>query len=198
VAQQRFVIGPQEGDRVDLGPGVGIVFKLEADQTGGAFSVVEHPVEPRALVWPHVHEQNDEFSYVLEGDIGVRIGEQEFTAGPGSYVLKPRGIHTPSGTRPTGPLACSRSSRQRALRPSSASWARCWQAQVSRTSPRWLRSRNATASEARRGGFPTWSSATGSTHRCSRGNAAAVALWPTDLEGLASRNFAKARRGDRA
>jgi uncharacterized cupin superfamily protein len=47
-------------------------------------------VEPRALVWPHVHEQNDEFSYVLEGEIGVRIGEQEFTAGPGSYVLKPR------------------------------------------------------------------------------------------------------------
>ena len=95
VAQQRFVIGPQEGDRLDLGPGLGIVFKLEADQTGGAFSVVEHPVEPRALVWPHVHEKNDEFSYVLEGEIGVRIGEQEFTAGPGTYVRKPRGIpHT--------------------------------------------------------------------------------------------------------
>jgi quercetin dioxygenase-like cupin family protein len=71
VAQQRLVVGPQEGDRLDLGPGLGIVFKLEAAQTGGAFSVVEHPVEPRALVWPHVHEQNDEFSYVLEGEIRV-------------------------------------------------------------------------------------------------------------------------------
>jgi quercetin dioxygenase-like cupin family protein len=60
-----------------------------------ALSQSEHPIEPRQLVIPHVHEREDEFSYVLEGEIGARIGEQELTVGPGAYVLKPRGIpHT--------------------------------------------------------------------------------------------------------
>jgi quercetin dioxygenase-like cupin family protein len=89
------VIGQIEGDRVEISPGFGVVFRIAGQQTGGAFSVVEHPIEPRALVWPHVHEREDEYSYVLEGEIGVRIGEQELTAGPGAYVLKPRAIpHT--------------------------------------------------------------------------------------------------------
>jgi len=53
------------------------------------------PWSPARWCGRTLHEQNDEFSYVLEGEIGVRIGEQEFTTGPGSYVLKPRGIpHT--------------------------------------------------------------------------------------------------------
>ena len=75
--------------------GLGVVFEIEGHETGGAFSVVEHPVEPRTLVVPHVHEREDEYSDVLEGEIGARIGEQELTVGPGAYVLKPRGIpHT--------------------------------------------------------------------------------------------------------
>jgi len=95
VAPKRLTISPTEGEQLQLGPGLGVVFKIEGQETGGAFSVVEHPIEPRALVIPHVHEREDEFSYVLEGEIGARIGEQELTVGPGAYVLKPRGIpHT--------------------------------------------------------------------------------------------------------
>ena len=34
-------------------------------------------------------------SYVLEGTIGARVGDQEVAAGPGSYLFKPRGLmHT--------------------------------------------------------------------------------------------------------
>lgn len=92
VTPKRLTIGPTEGEQVQAGPGQRVVFKIEGHETGGAFSVVELSMEPRALVVPHVHEREDEFSYVLEGEIGVRIGEQELTAGPGAYVLKPRGI----------------------------------------------------------------------------------------------------------
>jgi quercetin dioxygenase-like cupin family protein len=92
MAQPQFVIGQTEGDRIDISPGFGVVFRIAGQHTGGAFSVVEHPIQPRALVWPHVHEREDEYSYVLEGEIGVRIGEQELTAGPGAYVVKPRAI----------------------------------------------------------------------------------------------------------
>ena len=39
--------------------------------------------------------REDELSYVLEGRIGVRIGDAEYEAGPGTYVWKPRDVpHT--------------------------------------------------------------------------------------------------------
>ena len=44
---------------------------------------------------PHVHLREDEYSYVLEGTIGARVGDHEVVAGPGSYLFKPRGLmHT--------------------------------------------------------------------------------------------------------
>ncbi len=91
---RELLIGPQEGQEVSLG-GVRVVFKLFGEQTSGLLSIVEHPISPGALVPPHVHTNEDEYSYILEGAVGVRIGDQEFTATPGTYVLKPRGIpHT--------------------------------------------------------------------------------------------------------
>jgi quercetin dioxygenase-like cupin family protein len=98
----RLFVRPGEGQEVSFG-GVGVVFKLSGEETGGLLSIVEHPVAPGALVPPHVHTKEDEYSYVLEGRVGVRIGDQEFTAEPGTYVRKPRGIpHTfwNAGPRP--------------------------------------------------------------------------------------------------
>jgi mannose-6-phosphate isomerase-like protein (cupin superfamily) len=87
----RSVVGPAEGDEVFLG-GFGVVFKLAGSDTGGAFSIVEHPMVPGYLVPPHTHEREDEYSYVLSGTIGARVGDQEFLLGPGGYLCKPRGI----------------------------------------------------------------------------------------------------------
>ncbi|MDQ0939052.1 MULTISPECIES: cupin domain-containing protein [unclassified Streptomyces] len=90
----RFVIEPAEGKSIWLA-GIGVDFKIWGEETGNQFSVVEHPIEPGRLVPPHVHSREDEFSYVLQGHVGARVGDQEATAGPGSYILKPRGIlHT--------------------------------------------------------------------------------------------------------
>jgi mannose-6-phosphate isomerase-like protein (cupin superfamily) len=87
----RVSIPPDEGRTVDLG-GLGVVFKIEGHETGGLFSVVEHPIEPRALAAPlHRHRNEDEYSYVLEGTLGALLGEEVVTAGPGAWVLKPRG-----------------------------------------------------------------------------------------------------------
>jgi mannose-6-phosphate isomerase-like protein (cupin superfamily) len=90
VAPKRLTISPTEGEQVQIGPALESCSRSRGTKPA---AVVEHPVEPRALVIPH--EREDEFSYVLEGEIGARIGEHELTAGPGAYVLKPRGIpHT--------------------------------------------------------------------------------------------------------
>ena len=80
-----------EGQLVWIG-GIGVQFKLDGSDTKGAFSVVEHPVEPGALAPSHTHSREDEFSYVLEGTIGVQIGDQEFQASRGMYIIKPRGV----------------------------------------------------------------------------------------------------------
>ncbi len=91
---QEFVLTPQEGKSVWLG-GLGVDFKLAAEQTAGAFSIVELPIDPGILVPPHTHTREDEFSYVLEGEVGARIGDQVLQATPGCYIIKPRGIlHT--------------------------------------------------------------------------------------------------------
>jgi quercetin dioxygenase-like cupin family protein len=85
---------PGEAPSVHLG-GLGIIFKLRGDATGGTFSVVEHPIAPGTLVPPHTHSREDEYSYVLEGEVGVKIGDQEFLATAGETIIKPRGVsHT--------------------------------------------------------------------------------------------------------
>jgi mannose-6-phosphate isomerase-like protein (cupin superfamily) len=90
----KSVVKPGDGRSVSLG-GMGVVFKISGADTGGAFSIVEHPIEPGRLVPPHVHVHEDEYSYVLEGTIGARVGHTEVSAGPGSYLFKPRGLmHT--------------------------------------------------------------------------------------------------------
>ncbi len=91
----RAVIRAGEGDAVVMG-GLGVVHKISGADTGGAFSVVEHPMEPGVLrALPHTHANEDEFSYVAEGGIGVWIGGEEFFAKAGDYIIKPRGVpHT--------------------------------------------------------------------------------------------------------
>jgi mannose-6-phosphate isomerase-like protein (cupin superfamily) len=89
-----LVINPGEGEKTDLG-GLGVDFKVWGDATRGSLSIVEHPMEPGRLVPPHVHENEDELSYVLEGTFGVRVGDRVATAEQGTYVFKPRGVpHT--------------------------------------------------------------------------------------------------------
>jgi mannose-6-phosphate isomerase-like protein (cupin superfamily) len=81
---------PGAGLQGDLGS-IGIVFKLWGEQTGGAFAVVEHPFPVGALVSPHLHTREDEYSIVIEGEIGFRSGDREVVLGNGGYIAKPRG-----------------------------------------------------------------------------------------------------------
>lgn len=84
------VVQPGEGRQGDLLDGIGVIFKIDGVDTGGALSIVEHPFEVGALVPPHVHTKEDEFSIVLEGEIGFRSGDNEVVLGPGGYIVKPR------------------------------------------------------------------------------------------------------------
>ena len=46
------IIGPREGKFTDLGS-VGVRFMIWGAETGGLFSLVEHPIPPRTLAAPY-------------------------------------------------------------------------------------------------------------------------------------------------
>jgi quercetin dioxygenase-like cupin family protein len=85
---------PPHGPDRSIGS-IGVGFRLGGEDTNGQLAVVEHPFPVGALVPPHIHTREDEFSIVTAGSIGFRSGSDEVVLGPGGYISKPRGeLHT--------------------------------------------------------------------------------------------------------
>src|SRR5207245_9712902 len=92
VSAQNVLIQPASGRAVSFF-GNRAIFKVRGDQTSGAFSITEVVLAPSGtLVPPHLHEKMAEVSYILEGTLGVMVAEEEFQAGPGSFVIRPKGV----------------------------------------------------------------------------------------------------------
>ncbi|MDX6621048.1 MAG: hypothetical protein QOK36_3434 [Gaiellales bacterium] len=90
MAATSIAIPADSTDSVDLG-GIGVAWKIPGAATGERFAVVHHPLARRALAAPlHRHTREDEYSYVLEGTLGALLGDDVVTAGPGTWVFKPR------------------------------------------------------------------------------------------------------------
>lgn len=88
------VRAPGDGREAPLG-GIGVAFKLFGRDTGGQLSIVEHPFPVGAMVPPHIHTREDEFSIVTAGEIGFRSDDREVVLGAGGYITKPRGeVHS--------------------------------------------------------------------------------------------------------
>ena len=88
----RTVLRPSEGEQVRL-LALGVRFMIDGDQTGGRFSLVEHPLSARQLGAPmHTHTREDEYSFILEGRVGAQVGDEVIECGPGDLVFKPRGV----------------------------------------------------------------------------------------------------------
>jgi mannose-6-phosphate isomerase-like protein (cupin superfamily) len=84
------LVGPHGGKAGFLGS-IGVRFMIDGDEAGERFSLVEHPMGPRALAAPlHRHTREDEYSYVLEGHMGALLGDDVLEASPGDLVFKPR------------------------------------------------------------------------------------------------------------
>lgn len=84
------IVTPGGGESFDFG-GLGIDWKVDGAEAGGRFSIVHHPIAPRALAAPlHRHRNEDELSFVLKGTLGALLGDDVVTVGPGTWVFKPR------------------------------------------------------------------------------------------------------------
>jgi mannose-6-phosphate isomerase-like protein (cupin superfamily) len=84
------IVGPGDAQEGFLGS-IGVRFMIDGAEAGERFSLVEHPMSPRALAAPlHLHTREDEYSFVLEGRMGALLGDDVVEAGPGDLVHKPR------------------------------------------------------------------------------------------------------------
>ena len=85
------IVGPRDG-KVGILGGIGVRFMVDGAESGGGFSLVEHPMEPRALAAPmHRHSREDEYSFVLQGRVGADLGGEIVYGEIGDLIFKPRG-----------------------------------------------------------------------------------------------------------
>ena len=71
---------------------MGVRFMIDASDSGRGFSLVEHPIPPRALGAPlHRHSREDEYSYVTRGRVGALLGDEVVIGEAGDLIFKPRG-----------------------------------------------------------------------------------------------------------
>jgi len=84
------VVVPNNGREGFLGS-IGVRFMIDGSDAAERFSLVEHPMSPRALAAPlHLHTREDEYTFVLQGRMGALLGDEVVEAGPGDLVFKPR------------------------------------------------------------------------------------------------------------
>ena len=93
-AKDGYRLGKDEGEAFWL-LGMLEIVKVSGAATDGEFGLVEVTVRAgEGSPW-HVHEDEDEWFYVLEGEFTVYVGEQRLSLTPGSFAFGPRGVpHT--------------------------------------------------------------------------------------------------------
>jgi quercetin dioxygenase-like cupin family protein len=88
-----LVLGPQDhrsSEPLDV-LGEPCLVKLAGGDTGNAVAVVNLTVPKLSGPPLHRHSREDEWFYVLDGEITVEVDGQRFTAGAGTSAFAPRG-----------------------------------------------------------------------------------------------------------
>jgi quercetin dioxygenase-like cupin family protein len=83
--------------------GVRFDYKVVTADSGGGLAMLEVEIPPGTLVKPHNHTREDEYSLVMAGTVGVRVGDRVLEATAGSYLVKPRGTPHAMWNAQSGP-----------------------------------------------------------------------------------------------
>ena len=105
------IVGPADGQLGFLGS-IGVRWMIDGDETPDrGFSLVEHPMSPRALAAPlHRHTREDEYRYVFQGPVDALLGEEVLVGSPGDLIFRPRSQWHTFGAPATSGRGSSRSS----------------------------------------------------------------------------------------
>ena len=85
-------------------PGERCLIRVPAAETNGVYSFVEIVSEPGDGTPLHVHHNEDEYLFVLEGTARLALGDKIFDAEAGTMVTLPRNIPHAWGNRSTSKL----------------------------------------------------------------------------------------------
>lgn len=91
VPAQPYVIVPNAGESIWF-LGTLMTVKATGDTTGGAFGLIEQELPPGFATPTHIHHNEDEPFYILQGEVTFQCGERTLVAEAGSLVYLPRGI----------------------------------------------------------------------------------------------------------
>jgi len=92
IGQERIIVELGEGEAIASVFGYDVIRKITAQQTSGAFSAVELMYPAGNFTPPHRHEKTVEVGYILEGELGFMVAEEDFRVTAGSFVVRPKGV----------------------------------------------------------------------------------------------------------
>jgi quercetin dioxygenase-like cupin family protein len=81
-----------EGELMWFAGGGAFRWKAPAAETGGAFLAMEDRMERGKVTPYHLHPEEDEGFYLIDGEILVNVDGEEDRVGPGGFVFLPRGV----------------------------------------------------------------------------------------------------------
>jgi quercetin dioxygenase-like cupin family protein len=90
-ASRTFAHEPGEGEAL-WWLGMLATIKVTKEQTGGRYALVEILAPDGYEAVLHVHHQEDEGFYILEGELTFYVGDQKIKAQPGSYLFGPKDV----------------------------------------------------------------------------------------------------------
>jgi quercetin dioxygenase-like cupin family protein len=88
---QGYALANGEGERLWFLNGL-MTVKAGGPDTRNAFTLIEAECPAGSGPLPHIHHDEEEAFYLLEGELSIACGEQTWTAMPGAFALLPRGI----------------------------------------------------------------------------------------------------------
>jgi quercetin dioxygenase-like cupin family protein len=84
-----FTLRPGEGPSIRNPLGGPLTFKLRGEESNGAMMVLESEVRPGEGPPLHIHQREDEWLYVLEGEMRFRTGDDVVPARQARSHLSP-------------------------------------------------------------------------------------------------------------
>lgn len=83
------ISGPADGTVLDV---LGAPIRVQSSGRSDQLFYADHPVPPGYAVPLHLHEDEDELFYILDGELTLLGEHGEAKAGPGCFVHLPRGV----------------------------------------------------------------------------------------------------------
>jgi quercetin dioxygenase-like cupin family protein len=83
-----------------------MIFRVTGEDTGGAYAVLEYIAGPGSGSPRHVHHNEDESFYILDGAMTFDLGDGTVKAEAGAFVSIPKEMYHAFGNREQEPVRC--------------------------------------------------------------------------------------------